>query len=44
MLGVLSTVRQHVDNVELYNPSPDVMEVLRITKFDQLFVIKEIAI
>jgi anti-sigma B factor antagonist len=44
MLGVLSSIRQRVGRVELYNPSPDVMEVLRITKFDQLFEIKEVAI
>lgn len=44
MLGVLSSIRQRVERVELYNPSPDVMEVLRITKFDRLFDIKEVAI
>lgn len=44
MLGVLSSLRQRVERVELYNPSPDVREVLRITKFDRLFEIKEIAI
>lgn len=41
MLGVLSSLRQKVGKIELYNPSPEVMEVLRITKFDQLFEIKE---
>lgn len=44
MLGVLSSIRQRVEHVELYNPSPDVMEVLKITKFDRLFEIKEVAI
>ena len=44
MLGVLSSIRQRVERVELYNPSPDVMEVLRITKLDRLFDIKEVAV
>jgi len=44
MLGVLSSVRQRVERVELYNPSPDVMEVLEITQFHRLFDIKEVAI
>lgn len=41
MLGVLSTIRKRVARVELYNPSPAVMEVLRLTHFDRLFEIKE---
>ena len=44
MLGVLSSIRQRVERVELYNPSPDVKDVLQITKFDRLFEIKEVAI
>jgi hypothetical protein len=44
MLGVLSSLRQHVERIELYNPSDDVREVLQITKFDQLFEIKQVAI
>lgn len=44
MLGVLSSIRQRVDRVELYNPSPDVRDVLRITKLDQLFDIREVDI
>lgn len=44
MLGVLSSLRQRVERIELYNPSPDVLEVLRITKFDRLFDIKEVAL
>jgi hypothetical protein len=44
MLGVLSSLRQHVEHIELYNPSADVLDVLRITKFDQLFAIKEVAL
>lgn len=44
MLGVLASIRKRVEHVELYNPSPDVMEVLRITQFDCLFEIKEVAV
>lgn len=44
MLGVLSSIRQRVERVELYNPSPDVRDVLRLTKLDRLFDIKEVAI
>lgn len=44
MLGVLSTIRQRVERVELYNPSPDVREVLRITRLDRLFDIKEVSL
>lgn len=44
MLGELSSLRQHVAKIELYNPSADVLEVLRITKFDQLFEIKEVTL
>jgi hypothetical protein len=44
MLGVLSSLRQRLERVEIYNPSPDVRDVLRITKLDRLFDIKEVAI
>lgn len=44
MLGILSSIRQRVERVELYNPSPDVREVLHITKFDKLFDIKEVSV
>lgn len=44
MLGVLSSLRQRVERVEIYNPSPDVKEVLRITKLDRLFDIKEVTV
>jgi len=43
MLGVLVSVKKRVERVELYNPSPDVMEVLSITHFDKLFDIKQAA-
>ena len=43
MLGVLSSLRQRVEKIELYNPSADVLDVLKITKFDQLFEVKEVS-
>ena len=42
MLGVLSSLRQRVERLEIYNPSPTVREVLRITKLERLFNIKEV--
>ena len=42
MLGVLSSLRKRVERLELYNPSPNVREVLRITKLERLFDIKEV--
>lgn len=42
MLGLLTTIRKKVAKVELYNPSEDVQEVLRITNLDKLFEIKTI--
>lgn len=42
MLGVLSSLRQRVERLEIYNPSPDVREVLRITRLERLFDIKEV--
>lgn len=44
MLGVLMSIHKKVGQVELYNPSPDVMEVLRITHFDRFFEIKEVVV
>lgn len=44
MLGVLASVRKRVERVELYNPSPDMLEVLQITHFDRMFEIKDVAI
>ena len=35
MLGLLTTIRKKVERVELYNPSDDVREVLRITNLEQ---------
>lgn len=42
MLGVLLSLKKKGVEIELYNPSEDVMEVLRITKLEQLFEIKEV--
>jgi anti-anti-sigma regulatory factor len=42
MLGLLTTIRKKVDRVELYNPSDDVREVLRITNLEKLFDIKSV--
>jgi anti-anti-sigma regulatory factor len=44
MLGVLTSLRQKVDRIELYNPSEDVREVLSMTRLEQLFDIKEVAL
>lgn len=43
MLGVLTSLRSKLQRVELYNPSVDVREVLRMTRLDSLFEIKEVA-
>lgn len=42
MLGLLTTIRKKVAKVELYNPSEDVQEVLKITNLDKLFEIKSV--
>ena len=44
MLGLLTTIRKKVERVELYNPSEDVREVLRITNLEKLFEIKSVQI
>ena len=44
MLGVLTSLRSKVDRVEIYNPSVDVREVLHMTRLEQLFDIKEVAL
>ena len=44
MLGVLSSLRQRVERLEIYNPSPDVREVLRMTRLERLFDIKEVGL
>lgn len=42
MLGLLTSIRKKVQRVELYNPSDDVREVLKITNLDKLFEIKSV--
>lgn len=42
MLGVLTSVRKRVSKVELYNPSADVQDVLRITNLAQMFEVKQV--
>jgi len=42
MLGLLTSIRKKVGRVELYNPSDDVREVLKITNLDKLFDIKTV--
>lgn len=42
MLGVLTSLRSKVERIELFNPSDDVREVLRMTRLEQLFDIKEV--
>ena len=42
MLGVLSSLRQRVERLEIFNASPDVREVLRMTRLERLFDIKEV--
>lgn len=44
MLGLLTSIRKKVDRVELYNPSDDVREVLRITNLEKLFDIKTVQV
>jgi ABC-type transporter Mla MlaB component len=44
MLGLMLTIRKKVDSVELYNPSEDVREVLRITNLEKMFDIKSVQI
>ena len=44
MLGVLTSLRNKVDRIEIYNPSADVREVLHMTRLEQLFEIKDLAL
>ncbi|MFN0050965.1 MAG: STAS domain-containing protein [Planctomycetales bacterium] len=41
MLGILATVKQRGKNVEILNPSSDVRDVLRITRLETLFTIRD---
>jgi len=42
MLGLLASLRQLGVEVHIYNPSPDVREVLEITRLDRLMPIYEV--
>jgi anti-sigma B factor antagonist len=42
MLGLLASLKRIGIEVRLYNPSPDVREVLEITRLDKLFKIHEL--
>jgi anti-sigma B factor antagonist len=44
MLGVLVTLRKQVEKVEIYNASPDVQDVLRLTNLITLFELKDVAV
>ncbi len=44
LLGLLASLRNMDLEVRIYNPSPDVREVLSITRFDQLMQIMEVDI
>ena len=44
MLGVLVSLRKRVQRLELYNASPDVEEVLRLTNLVTLFDLKAVAL
>jgi len=41
MLGLLTSLRRRVDQIELYNASDDIREVLAITNLAQLFTLKD---
>jgi anti-sigma B factor antagonist len=44
MLGVLVSLRKRVQKLELYNASPDIEEVLRLTNLLSLFDLKAVAL
>lgn len=41
MLGILTSLRKKVDRLVIYNPSPDVREVLHLSRIEQMFDIKD---
>ena len=43
MLGVFASIQRRGVRVLLFNPSPDLVEVLEITKLDRLLAIHEVA-
>ena len=42
LLGLMASLRNLNLAIRVYNPSPDVREVLSITKFDQLVDVREV--
>lgn len=44
MLGVLVSLRKRVQKVELYNASPDIRDVLRLTNLESLFDLTELSL
>lgn len=42
MLGVLTGLRKRVERLELYNASPNIREVLELTKLVQLFDLRDV--
>lgn len=44
LLGLLATIRRRDIAVHLYNPSPDVREVLAVTNLDKLMPIHDVPI
>lgn len=41
MLGVMTSLRKKVDRLEIYNPSPDVREVLHLSRLERFFDLKD---
>jgi anti-anti-sigma factor len=44
LLGLLTSIRGRGVDVHIYNPSPDVREVLSVTNLDRLFPIHEVKV
>jgi anti-sigma B factor antagonist len=44
LLGLLATIRRRNIEVHLYNPSPDVREVLSITNLDKIMPVHDVPI
>ena len=44
LLGLLASIRRRGVDVHIYNPSPDVREVLEVTNLDRLMPIHEIPV
>lgn len=42
LLGLLASLRRLGVAVEIYNPSPDVRDVLRVTRLDQIMPVQDV--